>query len=102
MTALRSIILGLVFTLGLMGTAIADDHRVNINTATAEELTQLSGVGEKKAAAIVRHRETHGYFSSVDDLDAIKGFGEKTIDGFRDQVELDVPLDHELKKKGYK
>lgn len=102
MNIFRNLILAAFLSLGLIGTAIADDHSVNINTATAEELTALPGIGDKKAAAIVKHRETNGYFNSVDDLDAIKGIGSKTIDGFRDQVELDVPLDHELKKKGYK
>jgi competence protein ComEA len=98
----RTLFLALLLTLGLTSTAIADDHSVNINTSTAEELAELPGIGEKKAAAIIQHLEAHGYFNSVDDLAAIKGIGQKTVDGFRDQVELDVPLDHELKKKGYK
>jgi competence protein ComEA len=95
----RNLIIALALVMGLTGAALADDHSVNINTATAEELTELAGIGEKKAAAIVRHREAHGYFSSADDLAAIKGIGQKTIDGFRQQVEVTVPLDHELKKK---
>ena len=41
---------------------------VNINTASAEELSELKGVGKTKAEAIVAHRNEHGEFSKVEDL----------------------------------
>ena len=59
---------------------------VNLNTATAEELQTLSGIGEKKAADIISYREAHGPFKQVDDLLQISGIGEKTLDKFREQV----------------
>lgn len=55
--------------------------KVNINTATAEVLSaQLKGIGKAKAAAIVSWRETNGQFSSLDDLDEVKGIGAGIIE----------------------
>ena len=52
---------------------------VNLNTATAEELMQLPGIGEKTAAAILAYRETNGAFKTIWQLDAVEGIGEKTM-----------------------
>ncbi|RRD47787.1 helix-hairpin-helix domain-containing protein [Tessaracoccus sp. OH4464_COT-324] len=54
-------------------------ERVNINTATAEELDQLPGIGPATASAIVQWREEHGKFSSLDQLQEISGIGAKTV-----------------------
>ena len=59
---------------------------ININTATASQLTALNGIGESKAAAIVEYREQHGDFGSVDELLNVRGIGEKILEGLRDQV----------------
>ena len=47
--------------------------RININTATAKELTTLHGIGRKKAQAIVDYREMHGPFTTLEDLQQVKG-----------------------------
>jgi competence protein ComEA len=52
---------------------------INLNTATKEELISVSGIGEKKAQAILEYRKEHGPFKSVDELVSIKGFGEKSV-----------------------
>ena len=49
---------------------------MNINTATAEELETLPGVGESTAKAIMQDREEHGAFSSKEDLMRVSGIGE--------------------------
>ncbi len=55
--------------------------RLNINTASAEQLADsLKGVGLKKAQAIVEYRETYGEFKSINELTAVKGIGEKTLE----------------------
>ncbi len=55
--------------------------RLNINTASAEQLaSSLKGVGLKKAQAIVEYRETYGEFKSINELTAVKGIGEKTLE----------------------
>jgi competence protein ComEA len=53
---------------------------IDINSASAEELTALKGVGKKRAQLIVADREANGPFSSIDDLTRIKGIGPKTIE----------------------
>ncbi|MBQ2092159.1 MAG: helix-hairpin-helix domain-containing protein [Clostridia bacterium] len=59
---------------------------ININTATAEELETLKGIGPAKAEAIVAYREQNGPFSSVDDLVNVTGIGEKTLANIRDKI----------------
>jgi len=53
---------------------------VDINKASATDLTHLKGVGPKKAAAIVMYREKNGAFKSVDDLTQVKGISSKMLD----------------------
>ena len=53
---------------------------ININTANAERLALLSGIGPAKAAAIVAYREQHGPFESIDDLAKVSGIGAATVD----------------------
>lgn len=59
---------------------------VNINTASAEELIQLTGIGEKTAAAIIEEREAHGPFASVEDIMRVSGIGEKKLEKIQDQI----------------
>lgn len=59
---------------------------VHLNTATAEQLDELPGVGPVTAAKIVEYREQHGAFSSVDDLDAIPGIGPARLEQLRELV----------------
>lgn len=62
-------------------------QRVNINTAnTATLATLLHGVGPKKAAAIIAHRQKHGPFKSADALNQVKGIGEKTLEKNRARI----------------
>ncbi|MBW3634169.1 MAG: ComEA family DNA-binding protein [Chloroflexi bacterium] len=66
----------------------ASRPRININTATAEELDVLPGVGEVTAARIIAYREQNGPFRSVDDLIHVEGIAARTIDAFRDMVTI--------------
>lgn len=49
---------------------------ININTATVEELTQIEGLGETKAAAIVEYRDVLGGYTEVSQIMQIRGFSE--------------------------
>lgn len=63
--------------------------KVNINTASAEDLSEmLTGIGPSKAAAIVAHREQNGAFKAVEDLVNVKGIGEATLEKNRDRISL--------------
>ena len=59
---------------------------VNLNTATLEQLETLDGVGPATAQKIVEYREQHGGFKSVDELDQVSGIGEKRLAALRDHV----------------
>lgn len=60
--------------------------RVNVNTATAEEIASLPGIGPSYAKRIVEYREKNGPFKRVEDLLNVQGIGEKTLDKIRDKV----------------
>lgn len=57
-----------------------DSSKVNINTASADELVQLNGVGEKKAAVIIEFRETNGPFKLPEDFMKVPGIGPMTFE----------------------
>ncbi|HAD20311.1 MAG TPA: hypothetical protein DCF42_07945 [Lachnospiraceae bacterium] len=59
---------------------------ININTADAEKLMTLPGIGENKASAIVRYRETNGRFGRKEDLMNVPGIKEGTFSKFKDQI----------------
>ena len=60
--------------------------KVNLNTATMEQLETLPRVGPALAQRILDWREANGRFSSIDDLTSVTGIGAKTFEGLRDLV----------------
>ncbi len=73
----------LVLAGGVPGSARSEvEHRVDINTASAEELAGLPGIGDSKAKAIVEYRAADP-FHTVDDLKKVKGIGDKTLEALR-------------------
>jgi competence protein ComEA len=61
---------------------------VDLNRASAAELDGLPGIGPATASAIVEHREQHGPFASVEDLEAVRGIGPAKLDALRDLVRV--------------
>lgn len=64
----------------------AQSGLVNLNTASAEELMTLTGIGESKAEAILSYREEHGGFGKPEELMEIPGIKEGVFEKIRDQV----------------
>ncbi len=73
------VLVGLV--MGLNAPVWAEDGaKININTATVEELTELKNVGDKTAQRIVAYRKANGPFKSTNELTNVKGIGEKIVE----------------------
>ena len=83
MNVLKGILLGFLLGSSTMVLAVVD-----INKANIEELKQLKGIGEKKAADIIAYRKTHGAFKSVDELINVKGVGKATLEQNRNELSV--------------
>lgn len=72
---------------------------VNVNTADAKAISDaLSGIGPKKAEAIVKYRAEKGLFKTVDDLLNVPGIGEKTIEKNKSDILFDDNTVNDQKK----
>ena len=74
--------------LGALG-ALAAQGKVNINTATAEQLTLLPRVGTVVAERIVEFRDKNGRFKKAEDLLLVSGIGDRTFDLIKPYVSLE-------------
>jgi len=63
-----------------------ESQKININTALAEELMNLKGVGVKKAKAIIEFRESNGPFKTPEDLIRVPGIGPKTFEANKNRI----------------
>lgn len=66
----------------------AAQEKVNVNTADLETLMTLPGIGETLAQRIIDYRETYGPFTAPEDLTEVSGIGEKRLDAIRDFISL--------------
>ncbi|HWV16275.1 MAG TPA: ComEA family DNA-binding protein [Cellvibrio sp.] len=69
-------------------TSTQEQGAININTADAQTLTRLKGVGLKKAEAIVAWRNANGSFKTLEQLAEVKGIGSKTVEINRTMLRL--------------
>lgn len=62
------------------------DGKINLNSATVEELTTLSGIGEAKAKAIIAYREKNGYFKRPEDVKNVSGIGDSLYERIAEDI----------------
>ena len=65
-----------------------DDGKVNLNTASKEELLTLNGIGDVRAQAILKYREEHGEFRSIEELMEVEGIKKGTFQKLKDQIKI--------------
>ena len=70
------------------GTATTPAGPIDINTATAEQLDELDGIGPAMAGAILEYRKEHGGFGSIEELGQVPGIGEKRLAALREKVRV--------------
>lgn len=66
--------------------ALAQQGKININTASAEELDTLPNIGQVLAGRIVEYRQTHGNFNSIEEVKNVSGIGEATFQDIKDLI----------------
>lgn len=64
-------------------------NKLNINTASANELAMLPGIGDKIAQEIVNYRETSGLFTSIEELRNVNGIGQKRFDAISEYITVE-------------
>ena len=85
-------LLGLVVVLVMVlsGPLLAEQGaKINLNTATVDQLVQLKNIGMKYAERIVKYREENGPFKAAEDLLKVPGIGVKTFELNKDRITVD-------------
>jgi competence protein ComEA len=73
--------------MALVSVSLAQEaEKININKASATELTQLKRIGPKLSERIVEYREKHGPFERPEDIMQVKGIGPKTFELNKDRI----------------
>lgn len=75
-----------IFANSTGGSSSSGNNKVNINTASREELQKLPGIGPQKADAIIEYRKTQGPFQTIEDIMNVSGIGEKSFEKLQDLI----------------
>lgn len=65
-----------------------NENKININTASINELDTLSGIGPSKAEAIIKYREENGTFKSIEEIKNVTGIGEALFEKFKENITI--------------
>ena len=82
-----TLLMAVLVALSMAGQALAEETvKININTASAEELQKLKQVGPNYAVRIIEYREKNGPFEKPEDIMNVKGIGPKTFELNKEQI----------------
>ncbi len=65
-----------------------DDGRININTASLEQLCGISGIGQSRAQSIITYREQNGAFGSIEEIMKVSGIKEGLFQKIKDKIKV--------------
>jgi competence protein ComEA len=85
---LMVVFVGLISALNAVS---AEVQKININTASVEELSGLKGIGPSHAAKIVAYREKNGPFKMPEDLIQVSGIGQKVFEANQEVIIVEEP-----------
>jgi competence protein ComEA len=96
-TKLLAVCFAVLVAILTMGATLhaADAEKVDINTATEQELTQLDKIGPAIAARIVEYREKNGAFQKPEDIMNVSGIGQKIFESNKDRIAVGKPAQKE-------
>lgn len=77
---------GVISSKDLENTGESAQDKININTADAEELCSLPGIGQTRAESILAYRNTHGAFSKIEDIMQVSGIKESSFQKIKDKI----------------
>ncbi len=80
-----------VILAGVISLYAGETAKININTASAQELTQLKGIGPSHATKIVEYRQKNGPFKLPEDVVKVPGIGQKTFENNKDLILVENP-----------
>ena len=63
-----------------------EKNKININTASFDELVSLQGIGEKKANSIIEYRKRNGFFKSIDEIKNVEGIGDALFNQIKEDI----------------
>lgn len=72
----------------VLSESAADDGRININTASAEQLCTISGIGESRAQSIITYREQNGAFGSIEEIKKVSGIKDGLFQKIKDKIKV--------------
>lgn len=72
----------------VLSESAADDGRININTASAEQLCTISGIGESRAQSIITYREQNGAFESIEEIKKVSGIKDGLFQKIKDKIKV--------------
>jgi len=85
---LKKLFLMMTFVLALSTSAAMAADKIDINTATKTELQSLNGIGDATADAIIEYRTQNGPFTSISDLENVKGIGHKKAEKLAELIAI--------------
>lgn len=75
-----------IITENVTGTVIPESEKININTATVDELVTLNGIGKSTAESIIEYRKNNNGFLDIEEIMKVNGIGKSKFEAIKDYI----------------